>query len=103
MIGPFLIRPISRALEAGVHASYLQPELKLHVPLMSSHLEKESYFSGKEFGASDIMMSFQVLAIQRMLGDKTPDVLKNWYEGITKRDSWVRTVQRVGDLTLKEF
>lgn len=55
---PVLIRPVVRRIARGAQDRFIDPLLKTHIDYWESELGKHTYFTGDEFTAADIVMSF---------------------------------------------
>lgn len=66
---PFLIRPVGRAIAAGVGAKLIEPQIKEHLDFMEGELTRHGpYFAGEEFTAADVQMSFPLEAAASRAG-----------------------------------
>ena len=59
---PFFVKPIAKGIAQQVKASFIEPQLKLHLDYMEQELGKSAWFAGNEFTAADIQMSFPLEA-----------------------------------------
>lgn len=59
---PALMRPIVRRVSQTTEDSFVDPRIKEHMTYWETHLSKNKWFSGDDFGAADIMMSFPLEA-----------------------------------------
>lgn len=59
---PFFVRPIARAIVSRVKSSFIEPQLAQHLDYMEAELGKSTWFTGNEFTAADIQMSFPLEA-----------------------------------------
>ena len=71
---PFLIRPLAKAISQQVHKAFIGPQTKLHLDYVEAHLAKNEWFSGAEFSASDIMMSFPLEAAATRVKGSRPHI-----------------------------
>ena len=59
---PFFVRPIARAIVSRVKSSFIEPQIGQHLDYMEAELGKSTWFTGNEFTAADIQMSFPLEA-----------------------------------------
>ena len=59
---PFFIKPIAKMLVNKVMGAFVSPNLKKHMSYMDAHLAKNTWFTGEQFTAADIQMSFPLEA-----------------------------------------
>jgi glutathione S-transferase len=59
---PFFVRPIARAMVSRVKSSFIEPQIGQHLDYMEAELGKSTWFTGNEFTAADIQMSFPLEA-----------------------------------------
>lgn len=98
---PGLIRPVAKAIVAGVQRGFLAPNLKTHLEFLEAELGKSSWFTGEEFSAADIQMSFPLEAAATRagasgLGPKSRDFL----DRIHARPAYQRALKKGGPYEL---
>lgn len=59
---PFFVRPIARAIVSRVKSSFIEPQIAQHLDYMEAEIGKSTWFTGNEFTAADIQMSFPLEA-----------------------------------------
>jgi glutathione S-transferase len=59
---PFFVRPIAGAIVSRVKSSFIEPQIGQHLDYMEAELGKSTWFTGNEFTAADIQMSFPLEA-----------------------------------------
>jgi len=59
---PFFVRPIARSIVSRVKSSFIEPQLAQHLDYMEAEIGKSTWFTGNEFTAADIQMSFPLEA-----------------------------------------
>lgn len=59
---PFFVRPSARAIVSRVKSSFIEPQIAQHLDYMEAELGKSTWFTGNEFTAADIQMSFPLEA-----------------------------------------
>ncbi len=94
---PFFIQPIVKALANQVHKSYIDPNLKTHLDFMETELREHSWFTGAQFSAADVMMSFPIEAAKArgLLAEKYPQLLK-FLSTIHERPAYQRAIAKGG-------
>ncbi|KAI8817575.1 glutathione S-transferase domain protein [Fimicolochytrium jonesii] len=72
---PFFVRPLVSGISSAVHSKFIDPELKTLFDYIEKHLEVNEYFTGSEFTAADIQMTFPLEAAlgraKEFMGPKT--------------------------------
>lgn len=59
---PFFVRPVARALCAGVQQKLIQPNVQAALAFMENHLAQHRWFAGEHLSLADFQMSFAVEA-----------------------------------------
>lgn len=59
---PFFVRPVVRALCAGVQQKLIQPNVQTALAFMENHLAQHRWFAGEHLSLADFQMSFAVEA-----------------------------------------
>ena len=59
---PFFVRPVARALCAGVQQKLIQPNVQAALAFMEHHLAQHHWFAGEHLSLADFQMSFAVEA-----------------------------------------
>jgi glutathione S-transferase len=59
---PFFAKPIARKIAATLQASFIDPQLKLHLGYIDKELSATGWFVGNDFTAADVQMSFPLEA-----------------------------------------
>ncbi len=59
---PFFVRPVARALCAGVQRKLIQPNVQAALAFMEHHLAQHRWFAGEHLSLADFQMSFAVEA-----------------------------------------
>jgi len=59
---PFFVRPIARSIVSRVKSSFIEPQIAQHLDYMEAEIGKSTWFTGNEFTAADIQMSFPLEA-----------------------------------------
>jgi glutathione S-transferase len=84
---PFFAKPIAKQIAANVEKRFLQPTLTADMEFIDSHLARHDWFTGGNFSAADIQMSFPLEAAQGRLRGHYPHV-SAWLERIHARPAW---------------
>lgn len=98
---PFFVRPIARALCKQVVKTWLQPQIDTHLAFLEQHLQNNAWFSGAQFSAADIQMSFplEAAAVRDKVAEKYP-ALQKFLDRIHDRPAYTRALERGGPYTL---
>ena len=92
---PFFLRPIVRSISQPVKSSFLEPQITTHLDYLESELEHYPWFTGNEFTAADIQMSFPLEAAAERAGlDVSRPKLMGWLDRIHARPAYQRAVKR---------
>ena len=92
---PFFIKPVAKAIAAGVNAQFIDPNLLRQIAFMEAELKDHGpWFAGSAFSAADIQMSFPVEAADASgaLGEKAP-TLQDWLTRIHARAAYRRALE----------
>lgn len=94
---PFFARPIARSIAQKVKGSFVLPQIALHLGYLDAELGKHPWFTGEEFTAADIALSFplEAAASRGALGDKYPN-LNDFLARIHARPAYRRALERGG-------
>ena len=98
--GPFLAKPILKAVGAGVTYGYIDKQLKTHLLFWEQILTYNTYFAGTGFSAADIQMSFALEAVAQGGGPRklaTPRSLE-LLARLRERPAHKRAIERGGPL-----
>ena len=97
---PFFARPIARGIADKALASYVGPQVKLHLDHLEQALGQSAWFAGDDFSAADVQMSFPVqAAAARARLDGRP-LLAAWLERIQARPAYQRALAQGGPFDL---
>jgi glutathione S-transferase len=98
---PFFLRPVMRGIADKVMATFVSPQLELHLGFLEGELGKHSWFAGDAFSAADIQMSFPVeaAAARGALGTSRPK-LASYIERIHARPAYQRALEKGGPFEL---
>lgn len=59
---PFFVRPIARSIVSRVKSSFIEPQITQHLDYMEAEIGKSTWFTGNDFTAADIQISFPLEA-----------------------------------------
>ncbi|MCG8440681.1 MAG: glutathione S-transferase [Caulobacterales bacterium] len=98
---PFFVQPIKRGVADRALASFVQPQMDLHLTYLEDTLSRSEWFAGHAMTAADIIMSFPLQAAQARcgLGEDRPH-LAAFLERIAARPAYQRAEARGGPLNL---
>ena len=98
---PFYVRPVVRGLARAVKSSLIDPQLVLHLDFLEAELANAPWFTGADFTAADIQMSFPIQGAAARAGlDETRPRLMAWLNRIHARPAWTRAIERGGPYSL---
>ncbi len=99
--GPLLVRPVIRGMVRKVRKAFIDPQLKLHLDYLESHLAEQPWFCGESFSVADIQMSFPLEAARARAGlDDSRPRLMNFLARIHAREAYQRALERGGEYVL---
>jgi glutathione S-transferase len=94
---PFFVRPVARAIADRALATFIAPQLKLHLDYLEGALADGAWFAGPEFSAADIQMSFPLEAAASRGGlDERRPRLADFLRRIHARPAYRRALERGG-------
>lgn len=94
---PFFAKPIARRISNTVLTSFVDPNIQRQLDFMESELENHSWFTGPEFSAADIQMSFPLEAAAQRAGLATGHPrLSAFLEKIHARPAYQRALEQGG-------
>lgn len=92
---PFFAKPVARGIADKAMASFVGPQLKLHLDYIEAELGRHAWFAGERFGIADIQMSFPVEAAVARAGGDRPH-MQAFLERIHARPAYQRALERGG-------
>jgi glutathione S-transferase len=94
---PFFVGPIARRIADTVLDGFVRPNIKRQLQFMEGELASRPWFTGAEFSAADVMMSFplEVAATRGGLDTSAPK-LTEWLARIHARPAYQIALQRGG-------
>lgn len=96
---PFFAKPIAHKITDGVRASFLTPQLKLHLNFVENKLANKTWLVGETVSGADVMMSFPLQAALLRTGLDLPNI-SAYVRRIEADPAYQRTQARIGKLTL---
>ncbi|MGH8077386.1 MAG: glutathione S-transferase [Lysobacter sp.] len=97
---PFFAKPIARGIADKAMASFVGPQLKLHLDFMEGELGKSEWFAGDRFTAADIQMSFPVEAAAVRGDFSERPRLRAFLDRIHARPAYQRALEQGGPFTV---
>jgi glutathione S-transferase len=98
---PFFVRPVVRMIAGRAKNSFIEPQLKLHLDYLESELANHEWFTGTQFTAADIQMSFPLEAARARAGlDQGRPHLVAFLQKIHARPAYQRALARGGPYQL---
>ena len=89
---PWVIRPIAEKITDGVKGGFIRPRVKEHILYLEQYLSEHDYFAG-EFSFADIQMAFPLIALQKRLHGKYPNI-QAFVQRIQERAAFQRADQK---------
>lgn len=89
---PWVIRPIAEKITDGVKGGFIRPRVKEHILYLEQYLSEHDYFAG-EFSFADIQMAFPLIALQKRLHGKYPNI-QAFVQRIQERAAFLRAEQK---------
>ncbi|MEO8705341.1 MAG: glutathione S-transferase [Kofleriaceae bacterium] len=99
---PFFAKPIARKIADKVTGDFVDPNLRRHVKFLGDHLAKHAWFTGDEFTAADVQMSFPMEAtVARAKDLDLSPKLAEWVAKIHARPAFGRALAKGGPYELE--
>lgn len=95
---PFFIKPVAKGIADKVKKAFIGPQLKTHFDYIESTLTKNKWFTGSEFTAADIQMSFPLEAAKArgVLTPSTHPQSLKFLETIHQMSTYKKALERGG-------
>jgi glutathione S-transferase len=85
------------SIKSDAMEAFIAPQIKLHYDYIESELSKNTWFTGSEFTAADIQMSFPVeMVVTHPQEVENRPKLKEFLERIHARPAYKRAIERGG-------
>jgi glutathione S-transferase len=98
---PFFARPFARAIAGKALQGFVMPEIASNLDYLEQELAAAPWFTGHEFTAADIQMSFPLEAAQARAGlGSTRPRLTDFLARIHQRPAYVRALERAGGFSV---
>ena len=97
----FLVKPVVRGFCEKVLSSYVNPLIKSNIDFIENELKNKLWFTGQEFSAADIQMSFplEAAAARGYLNSQHPKLM-NFLERIHSREAYQKALEKGGAYNL---
>ncbi|RZG85110.1 glutathione S-transferase [Acinetobacter venetianus] len=89
---PWIVRPVAEKITDEVKAGFVRPRVKEHILYLEQYLSKHDYFAG-EFSFADIQMAFPLIALQKRLHGKYPNI-QAFVQRIQQRSAFQKAEQK---------
>ena len=89
---PWVIRSFAEKITDGVKGGFIRPRVKEHILYLEQYLSEHDYFAG-EFSFADIQMAFPLIALQKRLHGKYPNI-QAFVQRIQERAAFQRAEQK---------
>lgn len=98
---PFFVRPVARALCAGVQQKLIQPNVQAALAFMENHLAQHRWFAGEHLSLADFQMSFAVeAALARGAAASAWPHLQAYLQRIQARPAYQRALEKGGPVLM---
>ena len=98
---PFFVRPVARALCAGVQEKLIQPNVQAALAFMEHHLAQHRWFAGEHLSLADFQMSFAVeAALARGTAASAWPHLQAYLQRIQARPAYQRALEKGGPVLM---
>ena len=98
---PFFVRPVARALCAGVQEKLIQPNVQAALAFMENHLAQHRWFAGEHLSLADFQMSFAVeAALARGAAASAWPHLQAYLQRIQARPAYQRALEKGGPVLM---
>ena len=98
---PFFVRPVARALCAGVQQKLIQPNVQAALAFMENHLAQHRWFAGEHLSLADFQMSFAVeAALARGAAASALPHLHAYLQRIQARPAYQRALEKGGPVLM---
>ena len=98
---PFFVRPVARALCAGVQEKLIQPNVQAALAFMENHLAQHRWFAGEHLSLADFQMSFAVeAALARGTAASAWPHLQAYLQRIQARPAYQRALEKGGPVLM---
>lgn len=96
---PFFVKPIVRKIVNSVRASFIHPQLNLHLDHIEQWLNSKTWLVGEQLSGADIMMSFPLQALVKKGLDGYPNI-HDYVARIEQDPAYLRAEAKIGKFSL---
>ncbi len=98
---PFFLRKATKAITKQAKSSFINPQVALHLDYVNAELDKHPWFTGNNFTAADIQMSFPLeeAAGSGEVDPKRP-AIRDFLDRIHARPAYQKALARGGEYDL---
>ncbi|HDY98685.1 MAG TPA: glutathione S-transferase [Pseudomonas sabulinigri] len=95
---PFFVKPFAKGIARKVKGSFVEPQIVQHLDYLNGELAATGWFSGDEFSAADVQMSFplEAAAARGGLDGKWPNLMA-FLQRIHERPAYKKALERGGE------
>lgn len=95
---PFFVKPVARGVARRVKESFVLPQIETHLSFIEAELGKSAWFTGDDFSAADVQMSFPLEAARQRAGvtRETRPHIADWLTRIHARPAYQRALAKGG-------
>lgn len=97
---PFFVKPIVRKITDSVRASFITPQLKLHLDYIESNLADKTWLLGEQLTGADIMMSFPLQAVAATAAGNVYPNIQAYVKRIEQDPFYQQAEQKLGKLSI---
>ena len=95
---PFILKPIMKAVIGKANTVFLQPRIDKALQLMEQTLGQNTWFSGEQFTAADIVMGYCLQVAEVRAGmDKSYPNCHRFLQQMYSRPAYQRALEKNGD------
>ena len=96
---PFFAKPVARKITDGVRASFLNPQLELHLNFVENSLAGRTWLLGDGISGADVMMGFPLQAALSRTTLNLPHIAA-YVRRMENEPAYQRAQERIGRLEL---
>ncbi|WPH03483.1 Hypothetical protein R9X50_00636300 [Acrodontium crateriforme] len=104
---PFFVKPITRAIVSKVNAMFLDRNFKTNFDFLESQLatspDNGEYLCGKDLMASDILMSFPLIACKDKIDTSKYPKLTAYIQRLESNEVYIRSTKKIEELSGAPF
>lgn len=92
---PLFVRPVAKAIVAGLDQAFIAPQLALHLDYVEAELGRHPWFAGDELTGADFLMSFPLEAASARTRAARPRI-RAFVERVQTRPAYRRALEKGG-------